>query len=297
MMRNVKLLWGIIGCLLLLLTVLGWDYAGMIGSRKIATVGSVTLTEADWTRELKNKYGKLVLDRMIDREVIEGQAKKNGISVSEEELEREVNQLQDRFPNQKEFLEGMMSGETESAQQEMKDEIRYYLLLEKLATMDIHISEEEMFRYYEQNREKYNQPTLVRISTIYINTEVEAKQTMEELDKGADFGTLAKERSTDIYSAASGGDLGWVSLQSGDIEQAIIDQAMKMKEGQISSPVALEKGYAVIKLMKRKEAVVRSFADAKDDIRRELAIAQVGSFDKVLEQLRKNADIKFFQRN
>lgn len=295
-MRNVKLLWGIIGCLLLLLAILGWDYAGLIGSRKIAAVGNVTLTEADWTNELKDKYGKLVLDKMIDREVVAEQAKRNGITVNKEEIEREVNNLHDRFPNQKEFLD-MISEEAGSAQIEMKDEIRYYLLLEKLATMDVHISEEEMFRYYEQNREKYNQPTMVRISAIYIDTDSEAKQTIVELKKGADFNTLAKERSTDMYSSASGGDLGWVSPQGGDVEQQVIDQAMKMKEEEISPPIVLDKGYAVIKLTKRKEAIVRSFLDVKDEIRRELAITQVGSLDKVLEQLRKNADVKFFQHN
>ena len=295
-MRNIKFLWGIIGCLLFLVAILGWNYAELVGSRKVAVVGDETLTEADWTRELKAKYGKLVLDTMIDHEVVLQQAKKNGIVASDKEIENEINKLHERFPNQREYLE-MMSVETGTVQEEMKDEIRYYLLLEKLATMDIHIIEEEMFRYYEQNKAEFNQPTLVRISAIYIGSQAEANQVSAELKKGADFGTLAKERSTDVYSAASGGDLGWVSLQGEDMDQEILSQAKQMKEGAISSPFALEKGYAVIKVNQRKGAIERSFADAKDDIRRELAVAQIGSLEQVLERLRKGTGVKFFLTN
>lgn len=295
-MRNVKLLWGIIGCLLLLIAILGWDYAGFIGSRKVASVGKTILTEADWTEELKNKYGKPVLNTMIDRAVVAYHAEKNGISVSDDEIEKEMNTLQGNFPSHKELLlDGMNEGR---AKKELKEEVRHYLLLEKLATMDVHISEEEMFRFYEQNKAKYKQPTLVRLSVIYIGTEAEAKQTFSELNNGADFETLAKERSTDIYSAASGGDLGWVSLQTGgELDQELVDKSMSMKEGQISTPVVLQEGYAVIKLVKRKEAKEWSFIEVKDEIRRELALSQIGSLNHILEQLRKNADIKFYQHN
>lgn len=292
-MRNVKFLWGMIGCLLLLLAVLAWDYGGILGSRKVAIVGDVTLTEADWTKELKGKYGQLVLDKMIDYEVVMQAAKSNGISVSDEEMELEFNKLKDRFPNQQEFL-AQMSEATGPAQEDIRHEIRYYLLLEKLATMDVDISEEEMFRYYEENRSKYYQPELVRISAIYISNETEAGQVVGELKRGADFSTLAKERSTDVYSAASGGDLGWLSLQGGDVEQEILDQALIMKKEEISEPIALEKGYVVIKLINKKEAVVRTFADVKEEIRRELAVAQVGSIEHVLERMRKGVGVKVF---
>lgn len=283
-MRNPKLLWGLIGCLILLLAIFGWNYGELIGSRKVATVGDVTITEADWTRELKGTYGTTVLEKMINREVVDQEAKKYGISISDEEIEAEWMKLQSHGS----------STEQEWAGEELKGEIRHYLLLEKIATMDIEIPEQELYRYYEENRQKYNQPPLARISAIYVHTKKEAEQVVSELKNGSDFQTLAKEKSTEIYSAASGGDLGWVSLLGGDVEQEIIDQALLLSIEQISEPIPLEKGFAIIKVQEKKEAVTRGFEDVKLEIRREVALSQVGSLDQVLDRMKKGIGVQVF---
>lgn len=293
-MRNTKLLWGFIGSLVLLLAVFGWKYAELLGTRKVAVVGNLTITEGDLTRELKDKYGQLELNKMIDRQVVLQQAEKNGIMITDQELEAEMQKLNERFADRDQVMEDFKR-ETGLETEEWKEELRHYLLLEKLATMDIDISEQEIFRYYEANRQKYNQPPLARISAIYSRNKAESEQVIRELKNGADFETLAKERSIEIYSAASGGDLGWISLLGGDIDREISEQALLLKEGEISPPIAIEKGYAVIKLMKKKEAVIRSFDQVKPEIKRELALNQVGSLEHVLEKLRKGAGVEIYQ--
>lgn len=294
MVRNTKLLWGLIGSLVLLLAVFGWQYAELLGSRKVAVVGNLVITEGDWTRELKNEYGQLVLNKMIDRQVVLQQAEKNGITITDQELESEMQKINDQFADRDQVLEDIKR-ETGLEMEEWKEELRHYLLLEKIAIMDIDISEQEIFRYYEANRQKYNQPPLARISAIYSKNKAESEQVLQELKNGADFQTLAKERSIEIYSAASGGDVGWISLLGGDIDQEISEQALLLKEGEVSPPIALETGYAVIKLMKKKEAVILNFDDVKPEIKRELALNQVGSLEHVLEKLRKGAGVEIFQ--
>lgn len=294
MVRNTKLLWGLIGSLILLLAVFGWKYAELLGTRKVAAVGDLVITEGDWTRELKGKYGQLVLNKMIDRQVVLQQAEKNGITISDQELEAEWQKLNDRFADRDQVLEDIKR-ETGLETEEWKEELRHYLLLEKIATMDIDISEQEAFRFYEANREKYNQPPLARISAIYSKNKAESEQVIRELENGADFQTLAKERSNEIYSAASGGDLGWISLLGGDIEQEVSEQALLLKEGEISPPIAVEKGFAVIKVIQKKEGVIRNFDEVKPEIKRELALNQVGSLEHVLEKLRNGMDVEIFQ--
>ncbi len=290
MMRNTKLLWGLIGSLVLLLAVFGWKYAELLGTRKVAVVGDVTITEGDWTRELKGKYGQLVLNKMIDQQVVLQQAEKSEITITNQELEAEFQKLNGRFMDRNQGL-----GDTKRETEEWKEELRHYLLLEKIATMDIDISEQEIFQYYETNRQKYNQPPLARVSAIYSKNKMESEQVIQELKNGADFQTLAKERSTEIYSAASGGDLGWISLLGGDVDQEITDQALLLKEEEISPPIPIEKGYVVIKLIKKKEAVIRNFDEVKTEIKRELALNQVGSLEHVLDKLKKGAGVEIFQ--
>ncbi|RXT09024.1 peptidyl-prolyl cis-trans isomerase [Ammoniphilus sp. CFH 90114] len=295
-MRNIRVLWGIIGSLLLLLGVLGWNYNSLIGAKKIAQVANESITESDWTDELKRIYGKLVLEKMIDRRVVLLQAEQNGVTVTDQEIDSELKKLQDRYVSSESFF-GAIRKDMGLAPEELKEELRHYLLLEKLATLDIEVSDQELFRHYEENRANYNQPPLGRISAIYLGDKNEAEQVIAELHKGADFQTLAKERSGEIYSAASGGDLGWVSLLGGDVDQEIVDAALSMKEDQVSEPIAIEKGYVVIKLHKKREAVTRTFDDVKDEIKRELALNQAGSLENVLEKLRKGMDVQIFQKN
>ncbi len=293
-MKNVRLLWGLVGCLLLLLAVVGWNYKILLGTRQVAQVGSVMITETDWTQELKRQYGRMVLEKMIDREVVLLQAKQNGITVTDQELDIELNKLSERYATIDQFFGAIGKG---TAPEDVKEELRHYLLLEKLATLDIEISEQELYRHYQENRAQYNQPPLARVSAIYLNDKKEAEQVIDELKKGADFQTLAKERSAEIYSSSSGGDLGWVSLLGGDVEPQIADAALSLKPNEISAPIALEKGYAVIKLHKKKEAVIRNFEDVKTEIKRELALNQAGSLEKVLERLRKGMNVQQFQNN
>ncbi|MEW9672700.1 peptidyl-prolyl cis-trans isomerase [Ammoniphilus sp. 3BR4] len=295
-MRNIRVLWGIIGCLLLLLGVLGWNYNTLMGARKIADVGNETITESDWTNELKRHYGKMVLENMIDRQVVLLQAQQNGVVVTEQELEAELQKLEDRYVSSEDFF-GAIRQDMGLSPEELKNELRHYLLLEKLATADIEISDQELFHHYEENRAKYNQPPLARVSAIYVDDQAEAEQVISELNKGADFQTLAKERSREIYSSASGGDLGWISLLGGDVEQEIVDVAVILQENQVSRPIALEKGFAVIKLHKKKEAVTRTFDDVKDEIKRELALNQAGSLETVLERLRKGMNVQILLKN
>lgn len=292
-MRNIKLLWGFIGCLLLLLVVLGWNYNALLGARKVAVVGNETITESDWTNELKRHYGNMVLENMIDRQVVLLQAEQNGVTVTDQEIESELKKLEERYVD---FF-GVIRQDTGLSPEELKNELRHYLLLEKLATLDIQVSDQELFRHYEQNRSKYNQPPLARVSAIYIDDQAEAEQVIAELKNGADFQTLAKERSKEIYSSASGGDLGWISLLGGDVEQEIADQAITMQEDQISGPIALERGYAVIKLHNKKEAVTHTFDDVKEEIKREIALNQAGSLESVLERLRKGMNVQILLKN
>jgi foldase protein PrsA len=294
-MGNTKLLWGLVGCLILLLAVLGWKYNQVIGQNTIASVGDITINEAELADELKKKYGQLVLERMIDKQVVFLQAKKMGLSISDDELDRELKKVKDRYVNAETFLQ-VIKQDTGLTSDEMKEDLRYYLLLEKIATMDIEISDNVAFGYYEQNRHKYNRPPMAKISAIFLETSDEAKQVVNELKKGANFSTLAKERSVDIYSSANGGELGWISLLNGgeDADQELIDAALKLEIGKVSEPISLERGFAVIEIKEKKAPVQRSFEQVQDEIKRDIALQEAGSLEDVLKQLKMGLDVEVY---
>jgi peptidyl-prolyl cis-trans isomerase C len=99
---------------------------------------------------------------------------------------------------------------------------------------------------------------------ILVATKEEADAIKAELDAGADFATLAQERSTD-GAAANGGDLGWFGLgmMVAPFEQAVV----AMQPGTISAPVQTDFGWHLIQLKETREAAQPTL----DDVREELA--------------------------
>lgn len=98
---------------------------------------------------------------------------------------------------------------------------------------------------------------------ILVATEDEAKAIKEDLDKGAEFNALAKEKSTGP-SGPNGGDLGWFS--AGMMVKPFEDAVMALKPGEISGPVQTEFGWHIIKLDEVRDAEVPSMDEARDEL-------------------------------
>lgn len=86
--------------------------------------------------------------------------------------------------------------------------------------------------------------------------------------KPADFSKLAKERSEDLGSKTSGGDLGW--LEKGVTEPAFEAALFAMNKGDVSDPVLSPEGYHIIQLRDVRAQKERSFAEVKPDLIKEL---------------------------
>jgi peptidyl-prolyl cis-trans isomerase C len=101
-------------------------------------------------------------------------------------------------------------------------------------------------------------------SHILVETEDEAKALKAEIDAGADFATLAQEKSTGP-SGPNGGSLGWFA--DGAMVPEFQAAVAALQPGQVSAPVQTQFGWHVIKLNDTRKAA----APALDDVREELA--------------------------
>ena len=101
-------------------------------------------------------------------------------------------------------------------------------------------------------------------SHILVESEEEAQALKVELDGGADFATLAKEKSTGP-SGPGGGSLGWFTkgMMVPEFENAVI----ALEAGQVSEPVQTQFGWHVILL---NESRIKD-APALEEVRGELA--------------------------
>ncbi|WP_459859450.1 peptidylprolyl isomerase [Dongia sp. agr-C8] len=106
----------------------------------------------------------------------------------------------------------------------------------------------------------------IRASHILVKTEEEAKEIIKQLEGGADFATLAKEKSIDKGSGEQGGDLSWFT--KGTMVKEFSDAAFAMQRGDVSKvPVKSQFGWHIIKITDSRMQTPAPFEQRKDDLR------------------------------
>jgi len=131
------------------------------------------------------------------------------------------------------------------------------------ASMQQNASDEEIQAYYDQHQDQFTQPQRNRYSVIQTKTEDEAKAVLDQLSKGADFATLAKEKSADIISARNGGDMGW--LEDATTPEELKKAGLKEK-GQLSGVIKSSVGFLVARLDDVQPAQVKPFNNVRDEL-------------------------------
>jgi len=127
----------------------------------------------------------------------------------------------------------------------------------------------------------------VRARHILLETEEEAKAVIAELDGGADFEALAKEKSTGP-TGPNGGDLGYFTR--GRMVPEFEEAAYALDiGGYTKQPVQTQFGWHVIKLEDKRQVQPPSFAEVEGQIR---AVLMRERYFELLSELREEADLE-----
>ncbi len=240
----------------------------------LAEVNGSSITTGDFDRELKNlpeylktmadtpQGRKEMLDTMVIRELILQQASKDGLD---------------------------KGAEIEDKLQELRKRLVVESFLKKKVEAESKVSDEDMKKFYEQNKDKFKSGEQIKASHILVKTEKEAKEVLAKLKAGGNFEELAKKSSVDS-SAAKGGDLGWFG--KGSMVPAFEKAALALKDGQISDVVKSDFGFHIIKLTGKRAAGIRPFDEVKEQIKGAIMpTKQQEVFQKIKEDLKKTAKI------
>lgn len=134
------------------------------------------------------------------------------------------------------------------------------------------VTEEAIKAAYESQFAEAEPEKEFNAAHILVETEEEAQALREELDGGADFAELAKERSTGP-SGPNGGDLGWFSkgMMVPEFEAAVL----ALEDGQVSEPVKTQFGWHVVRLNESRLADAPALDEVRQSIVAELEGAAV----------------------
>jgi peptidyl-prolyl cis-trans isomerase D len=158
-----------------------------------------------------------------------------------------------------------------------KRKIRFLLVDADALKSKIVVPPGDVERYYRDNIQQFSTPEQVRASHILLKTEgkddeavkAKAEEILKEVKAGKDFAALAKKYSEDEASASQGGDLDYFGR--GRMVKEFEDKAFELEPGQVSDLVKTPFGYHIIKVIDKKPATTRPFAEVQQQIADQLA--------------------------
>jgi peptidyl-prolyl cis-trans isomerase C len=128
-----------------------------------------------------------------------------------------------------------------------------------------------------------------RASHILLASEAEAQEALKQIQGGADFAALAKEKSTDPSAKSNAGDLGY--FKRDQMVPEFAEAAFTIEPGTVGeAPVKSQFGWHVIKVEDRRQTVP-SFKDKQSELREQLAREIVTA---LLTDAREGASIERF---
>jgi len=151
------------------------------------------------------------------------------------------------------------------------------------------VTEIAIQRLYEEQSQLVQSGEEIHARHILVDSQEEAIEVRTALTQGANFATLAFERSKDVATRLEGGDLGYFSHAA--MIAPFADAAFSLPQGQLSQPVATKYGWHIIKVEGRRKVQTPDLEELRPRIVQFMTFDQI---QKLVSDLRENAVIKQF---
>ncbi len=245
-------------------------------SAVLATVNGENITEKDYQHYLqlrqtrqepianKEQERKVVLDEMVDR-----------VLLSQRAVEQKLDQDPEVYYLLKRLRENVL----------VQAAIRNML-------KEGPVSDDELKARFDKEAANTHK-TEYQVRHVLVKTEEEAKAAIKQLKGGANFATVAKQKSIDVQSGKNGGSIGWVN--QGMVVPEFFDAVTKLEKGAMTSePVKSDFGWHVIKVEDTRSAKIPTFEQFMADKQTKANFyrrVQDERIEKMVKDLRASAKI------
>ena len=263
-----------------------------IALRNVAAQQGVGLDAT--TRAQFEGFKPVFLDQRATELALLGEAQARGVTVPDEDVDARVAEARQNFDSDEAFSEALQSaGFADEAQlrQIIQETDTIQAVVDALRE-EVEVSDADVEAYYNENQAQFESPEQVCARHILVATEEEAQSISQELEGGADFATLAQERSTDTGSGAQGGDLGCFTQDR--MVAPFAEAAFGAPVDEVVGPVQTQFGYHLIKVYERRPAGAQPLSEVQEGVRQQLQ--EQGLSDEITA-LRETYNVQTFPEN
>ncbi len=219
--------------------------------------------------EKRKLYYDQAMEALIDRELQYQDAVAKGMKPDKEKVDAEMEKIRKRFKSPDEYKAALEKDglSEEKLRAQIEKEMLVQNVIAKTVTEPSKAGDAELKEFYDKNTSKFKHPESVKLRLISTKDEKKAKDILDKLKAGEDFGDLAYKMSEDSYRV-KGGDIGY--MHKGRMLPEIEDAAFKMKVGELSDLIKAEDTWFIIKVEDKKPEQQMSFEESKGKLKKEL---------------------------
>ncbi|MBO7748642.1 peptidylprolyl isomerase [Paenibacillus sp. MWE-103] len=240
----------------------------------VARVGDEQITEKELNGRLNAQYGDAVLRTLMVQAAIRLEAKAYGLNVTDGEVDDELARMMTGYDGPEAYYDAMKE-QLGLSPDEIREDARYRLLLEKIAVRTADVGDDEVEAYIADNPQEFAPHTQLRIAWILSKTEKDADGVIQRLEDGEDFELMAKTYSVDADTAQDGGDLGYIDADDPLADPAMLAAAKELSVGETTGPVKVRDGFAVLRLTEKQTDAQMDPEKSRDQARKEIAMAKL----------------------
>jgi parvulin-like peptidyl-prolyl isomerase len=236
-------------------------------------------------------------DNVIERVLINQEAKKHWGQIPKEEIEHALAELKKQCPDEKEFYRRFEAEDDDEVRREIEVQMRVGRMLQEVCKELPEPAEDAVLEYYNENRERFR--TTEQIRAAHIVKHIDGKtsegdahgvmrKVQNDLRNGALFEMLVAKYSD---CPENGGDLGYIVR--GQMVEEFDDLVFNLGVGEISDVFRTRFGFHIAKVYDRRPTAVRGLEEAKGEIANELRKQmQEKAIDEFVDKLRGKAKVE-----
>ena len=121
-----------------------------------AMVNNQPISRLEVIRMLEERQGQQALDNLITETLVMQEARKSGITVGQEDVDQQISEIEQNLTSQGQTLESALAFQG-MTREDLSRQVELQLLIEKLLSDNVEVSEEEVNTYIEENESLFSE--------------------------------------------------------------------------------------------------------------------------------------------
>jgi len=173
-------------------------------------------------------------------------------------------------------------------------------LIERDVRDKVKVNPEDVRMFYDAHVDEFTDKARARVRHILVEEENDARDVLAQLATGTSFEDLAKERSLDVASRDSGGDVrGWVTADGTvpgvESSEPMVEAILATDAGKSTAPIEDDAGWHIFYIEEKQPARQRPFDEVKNVAeRRYRALKEQEEYRRLIDTTLEANDVEVF---